>query len=580
MTLRAVVLSLAALGVPLALLVLVLPITWSYGGYNVEGSPGAPNATIAFVDPSGPAARAGLRPGQRVIMPVGNDFVEWDAGPVGTVAHQSVIGANGKITVVSFPFVAFTGSLGVQEQIYKFVNALTALFAFSIAIVVLLRARNQRVGARAATVLFLSGLSGLALGGALVCGNAWCAEILAKFIPAPAAAAAIWASLWMLAIYPANHTRLRRILAWYGIVPVAATVTHDLVRAHYIATGQGGGAFAFVDGPAGTFIAILSSLVLAVAIIDAIVSARGEDIAAVRWLGGMWLIATTLRTVPFVTLLAGNGVLFTHYGDLYWATVVFFTAFGVAYPVLRHRLVDLNIIVSRATVFAVVSAIIVGIFVAAEWALGKLFERSFGLSHDTGGLVSQLLALVIVLVLGLSARSIHRFVDERMMRAFFRKRLQGLAAIERVAHEADAATDLTDLMELGVATVNHGLSPLGVAFYLRRGDHYDSYIGTGADTLTPSYRFNDGIPLRLRRWQEPFEVDDESDEHLHMLFVPMTVRGELIGFLCCGPKPDRTAYLEDETRALALLTHHIAIASALLPRAADGPSTGLTLAAT
>lgn len=166
------------------------------------------------------------------------------------------------------------------------------------------------------------------------------------------------------------------------------------------------------------------------------------------------------------------------------------------------------------------------------------------------------------------------------MRAFFRKRIQGLAAIERVAHEADAATDLSDLMELSVATIARGLAPLGVAFYLRRGDHYEYYTGTEADTLAPSYRFNDAFPLRLRRWQEPFEADDESDDRLHMLFVPMTVRGDLIGFLCCGPKPDRTAYLDDEVGALGLLTHHIAIATVLLPRAAEAPGAGLTLAAT
>jgi hypothetical protein len=95
------------------------------------------------------------------------------------------------------------------------------------------------------------------------------------------------------------------------------------------------------------------------------------------------------------------------------------------------------------------------------------------------------------------------------------------------------------------------------------------------------YRFNDGVPLRLRRWQEAFEVGDDSDERLHMLFVPMTVRGDLVGFLCCGPKPDRTAYLEDGTRALSLQAHHTAIATALLPRdAAPESAAGLTLAAT
>lgn len=85
--------------------------------------------------------------------------------------------------------------------------------------------------------------------------------------------------------------------------------------------------------------------------------------------------------------------------------------------------------------------------------IGKIFEQSFGLSHDKSGLTAQLLTLVIVLVLGMSARSIHRFVEERLTRTFFRKRLLGLAHIERVAREADAATDADDLMQLGVRTV-------------------------------------------------------------------------------------------------------------------------------
>ena len=123
--------------------------------------------------------------------------------------------------------------------------------------------------------------------------------------------------------------------------------------------------------------------------------------------------------------------------------------------------------------------------------------------------------------------------------------------------------------------VQHVLNSIGIAYYLHRGDRYDLSVSAGANGFAQTYRFNDGVPLRLRRWQEFFEVDDESDERLHMLFVPMTVRGDLLGFLCCGPKPDRTAYLEDETTALSLLAHHTAIAAALLPHTAAPESTGL-----
>jgi hypothetical protein len=195
-------------------------------------------------------------------------------------------------------------------------------------------------------------------------------------------------------------------------------------------------------------------------------------------------------------------------------------------------------------------------------------------------LAAQLLSLVIVLTLGMSARSIHRFVEQRLTRAFFRKRLQGLADIQRVAREADAATDAGDLMDLGVQTVEKALDPLGVAFYLHLGGRYELHRGGGGRSFVPSYRFNDAVPLRLRRWQEPFELDDESDGRFHMLFVPMTVRGDLVGFLCCGPKPDRTAYLADETQALSLLAHHVAIATALLPGSAPEETAALAWAPT
>lgn len=331
-------------------------------------------------------------------------------------------------------------------------------------------------------------------------------------------------------------------------------------------------------GKPGEVLSLVFALALVAAILNAFASARREDAAPVRWLGGMWLVSTAFAVAPAVEGLAGGTILQTHFGDFVNAASAWFIAFGVAYPVLRHRLVDLNILVSRATVFTLVSMIIVAIFVGAEWGIAKLFEQSFGLSRDKSGLAAQLLTLVIVLVLGMSARSIHGFVEERLTKAFFRKRLQGLAEIERVAREADAATDAPELMQLAVQTVKHALAPLGVAYYLHRGDRYERCANAEAAHFPPVYRFNEGVPLRLRRWQEAFEVADDSAERLHMLFVPMTVRGDLIGFLCCGPKVDRTPYLEDETRALSLLTHHTAIATALLPRSAPELTVGLALA--
>src|SRR5579884_1214499 len=120
---RTIVLICAAAGIPLALLALVLPITWGYGGYNF--TPGVPYAHVYFSDPSGPAYAAGLRAGQRVLANKGAEYVREDAGPIGTVVREHVVEPNGRVRVVSFAFVPFSGALGVQQQINKLVNGLT-----------------------------------------------------------------------------------------------------------------------------------------------------------------------------------------------------------------------------------------------------------------------------------------------------------------------------------------------------------------------------------------------------------------------------------------------------------------------
>lgn len=568
MNLRTAVLVLAGLGAPLALLILALPIAWGYGGFIGSNE-------IRYVDPSGPAYKAGLRVGDRVVPPRGEQSVALDSGNVGTVVHIRVVRADGKTRVVSFGFVPYSGSLALQQQVNKVLSALTALGAFIVCILVVLRARDQRAGVRAAAVLLLAGGGAFCEALALVCGNEWLG-MLYWIAPIFFTGSAIWAALHLLEIYPPNPTRMRTLLGKLAILPLLWAIA-----------GSGGWLYDTWNGtsyflsPAVTAIwspalTLLFLAMLATAILDGMATAGPTYATPMRWLGCMWLVAIAFAAVQPIAAIADLPALgYSHYADILRAAKVFCIAFGVAYPVLRHRLIDLNILVSRATVFGIVSAIIVGIFIAAEWAIGKIFERSMGLSSESGGLAAQLLTLAVVLALGISARSIHGFVEDRMTKTFFRKRMRGLAEIERVAHEADASTDAAAVAEIAVAAIYRGIESLGVALYMRSGDGYERINSAGTLAFPGTYAFNEEQPLRLRRWQEPFEIDDESDERHHMLFVPMMLRGDVLGFFCCGPKPDRSAYLADEIAALSLLANHVGIATAMLARTAAPASLAL-----
>lgn len=564
MKLRTAVLVVAALGVPLALLVAVLPIRWGYGGY-IESVGGI----VRYVDPAGPAWRAGLREGDEAIMARGYERIVEDAGNVGTTAHIHARRKSGGVRTINVTFVPFSGQLAAQQTAAKLLGAFTALVAFLVAILVILRARDRDAGARAANVLAIAGAGALGTSASLVCGNPWIGTLLYWVLPRVYAGATISAALAFLRVYPPGADRLRFWLTRFAIVPLAWTAIESIAYARDTWLGTSMPVFDVQRVDQITQIFFVTML-LAV-IVDAMIGTARQYATPVRWLGSMWVAGALVMAAPDVSALLGYAPLaYSHYKDVVVSGSIFFLAFGVAYPVLRHRLVDLNILVSRATVFTVVSAIIVGMFIGAEWAIGRIFEESFGLSARHG-LISQILTLAVVLSLGISARSIHRFVDDRLSNTFFRKRMHALTAIERVAREADSAIDIRAFMKLGIVTVTRGLDPLAAGYYLREGDHYELACSDGVLGLPALFGADDAAPLRLRRWQQPFEIDDDSDERRHMLFLPMCVRGELLGFLCCGPKPDRTPYLPDEVAALSLLADRTGIAYALLSSASSTP---------
>lgn len=569
MNLRSFILAIAFVCAPLSLLVTALPITWGYGGY-LENPIGGDVAAFTYVDPSGPAWRAGIRVGDRALSPSGVEDIQQLSGNVGTVAHIPMLDKHGAVHMVNFAFVPFTGPLAVQQQFNKLLSSLTALGAFIIAILVVLRARDRKAGERAALVLLLAGAGAFCQGAALVCGNAWIGTLFYWESPAFFSGATIWAALRLLSIYPPTPSRLRVLLGKWSFIPLLFGVFASVARTYGDWTGHN---IVLLDFFGFALAAVFLNAVLGAAIVDGITSSGSAYATPMRWLGSMWLIAVAFNLVLPVAALANIPT--SHYLDVARAGHVFFLAFGVAYPVLRHRLVDLNILVSRATVFGVASAIIVGAFVIAEWIIGRIFERSIGFSPQREGLAAEVLTLAVVLVLGISARSIHGFVEDRMTMTFFRKRMRGLAEIQRVAREADAATDARAIMEIAVSTAQRCLDPLGTALYLRNGSRYDRVAAAGALAMPEAYAFNDEPALRLRRWQEPFELDDDSEDRHHILFIPMTLRGDVLGFLCCGPKPDRTAYPPDEVAALSLLAHHVGIASALLARAPTIPTIAL-----
>ncbi len=88
-------------------------------------------------------------------------------------------------------------------------------------------------------------------------------------------------------------------------------------------------------------------------------------------------------------------------------------AIPVAYAILKHHVIDINVAISRATVYTLLSVAIVGTFALIDFFFSReLAQRSAGFVVD----------IALALILGFSFTSLHRRVDDFVDRILFRSR--------------------------------------------------------------------------------------------------------------------------------------------------------------
>jgi hypothetical protein len=218
---------------------------------------------------------------------------------------------------------------------------------------------------------------------------------------------------------------------------------------------------------------------------------------------------------------------------------------GLAYVILRHRVIDVGFVLNRAVVYTGVSIFVVGVFVIVETLLGKYVENT---SHVT----SVAVQLAVALALGFSIRAVHARVDRFVDNVLFRERHLAEAAIRTFAQEASYITDRGVLLARCVKTIERHARARGAGVWVAgEAGAYAAEANTFA--IAPQVDENDPAVVSMRARRVSVHVRDCDSALPGALAFPMIVRGELLGILVCGQKRDDETYAPDEEDALASL---------------------------
>jgi len=521
---------------------------------------GSGSTFVADVVTDGPSARAGLRTG---------DILRFDRMDVNSLlAFKTPI--VGQSLTIAFERDGKRGEAIVVPTVFRPFN-FTTIFASGVAFIYLCLALlvAWRGPPRIESRLIVLFLIALAMVGPLAILRSIMPSVFAAQVVEAARDAAVmllfFCQFLFPAVFPPRDTRAPR---WIMRIGVPLTIVSALL---FTARDYGNVLYAFaaILNPISEVLGLAFEAVVIVAVIEGIRSTsaafRAQAISA-----GSTLVALSLAFAYWYTTVFWNG---GKPPPDFVSAVQFTAGLGMTYAVLRHRLLDIGVILSRAAIFSIVSIVLVVAFAIAEWALAYVIEHAVGSRFE--GETKLGIAVATALAVGLSARWVHERLSHRLNRIFFAKRYRALRDVHRFMLETDSATDPAALLDLTIVMLGRHTEAAYIALYIGDPNSGYSALQTGPPTASAHMRPNDELVLRLRRWGEAFVDDVVGSEFERALICPMTLRGTLLGYVVCGPKRDGSSYLEDERNALTSLVHRVGIAHEWLNR----PSAGLTLPA-
>jgi signal transduction histidine kinase len=256
-------------------------------------------------------------------------------------------------------------------------------------------------------------------------------------------------------------------------------------------------------------IAVLCGLLCSVALVLRFRRSRGDERQQMRWvayMGGAIVGAFVLTAVSGV--FGSNGV-----SDIMWLLLVLSIGFGVpigfAIAIMRYRLYDLDIVVKKTVVFALIATFTTLVYVVALVAI-PAFVVGVGSGHRFSPLT-----FASTIVIALLFQPVRRRARKLADRVVYGRRATPYEVLSEFSDRLSDAYSTEDVLPRMAQLLAAGTGANLAGVWLRVGDRFVATAVAPADTPTPTAVASTGDELPA--------FDERTSA------VPVRHQGELLG---------------------------------------------------
>jgi HD-GYP domain-containing protein (c-di-GMP phosphodiesterase class II) len=254
--------------------------------------------------------------------------------------------------------------------------------------------------------------------------------------------------------------------------------------------------------------------------------------------------------------IAGNGI----------------SALIIAYAILRHNLLDIRVVLRKGLLYSIPTILIsTGYFLIISLAL-RLFDTYTGLGIF-------FLSLIVAILTALVAQPLRDIAQSWIDRLFFLEKYDSGLMLQRLSSQAASVLDLNRITNMILEETTSILHIEKAAFLLKQAGS-DDFLLTAQKGMESNvlirFRKSHPIVLWFSNHDQPLTRHDlsvapqfkslwgrereELDSFAAELFIPLRVKGELVGIFAVGSKRSEEGYSQDDQLTLTTLANQTAVA--------------------
>ena len=235
----------------------------------------------------------------------------------------------------------------------------------------------------------------------------------------------------------------------------------------------------------------------------------------------------------------------------------------VAYAIVKHRLMDIRVVVARTISYSMLLLILTGVYAALLFLLASVILP--GQVSSTQFWVS----IVLAMVLAYTFQPLRRLLEHATGRVFFKGKYDSQVVLSSASHIMTSTYELDRLINDILQMLTNQVRIRRAGVFLMSEEHIDHVKLVGFEGELPALTHDQIMRLMGKGRRHPMLIFDEMEEGARRdlmremgfdVVIPLVTKDATMGLLALGDKSSGDVYSEQDIKLFEILAPELSIA--------------------